>query len=414
MKKLRPILLAGGVGSRLWPLSTEDRPKQFIPIFKEFSLFDLTLQRLNKGSLFKKPIIVTSERYLIYVNESLSRTGIEAEIIILEPDAKNTFPAITMAIILALKKDKSENFIVTPSDHHISVNKPFYDSCLLARNNLEKKGLTLMGIAPHFPSTEYGYILTASNDNESKIKTVECFIEKPDLDKSKELIKNPDVYWNAGIFIFNGSWFLKNVNRINKNAVERISKAIQLGSAKSNFFYPHIDSFNKLNKISFDKAFVETNKLSFMVGLDAGWSDMGSWSSLGALQRDPNSSMTLYSEGSYDRSEKPWGFFETLMETETSKVKLLYVLQGEKLSLQKHKHRNETWHVISGTAKVTKDNERFTMQIGDSVIIKKNQLHRLENSGDTPLQIIEVQTGSYFGEDDIIRLEDSYGRADLH
>ena len=122
MKKLRPILLAGGVGSRLWPLSTEDRPKQFIPIFKEFSLFDLTLQRLNKGQLFKKPLIVTSERYLEQVNESLLRTGIEAERIILEPESKNTFPAITMAIILALQKDKSENFIVTPSDHYISIS----------------------------------------------------------------------------------------------------------------------------------------------------------------------------------------------------------------------------------------------------------------------------------------------------
>ena len=150
MKKLRPILLAGGVGSRLWPLSTEDRPKQFIPIFKEFSLFDLTLQRMNNGQLFKKPIIVTTERYLEQVNLSLLRTGIEAEKIILEPEAKNTFPAITMAILLALQKDKSENFIVAPSDHYISINKNFHDCCLLARSNLEKGGLILMGIDPQY------------------------------------------------------------------------------------------------------------------------------------------------------------------------------------------------------------------------------------------------------------------------
>ena len=151
-----------------------------------------------------------------------------------------------------------------------------------------------------------------------------------------------------------------------------------------------------------------------MVELKAGWSDLGSWSALGAMQRDPGSAMTLYSEGSYDKAEKPWGYFETLMETDASKVKLLYVLPGERLSLQKHQHRRETWYVIHGTAKVTKDKERFTMQTGDSVIIEKNQLHRLENSGDIPLQIIEVLTGSYFGEDDIIRLEDSYGRVDIH
>ena len=412
MKKLRPILLAGGIGIRLWPLSTEDRPKQFIPIFKEFSLFDLTLQRLNKEQLFKKPIIVTSENYLEQVNESLLRTGIEAEKIILEPEAKNTFPAITMAIILALQKDKSENFIVTPSDHYISINKNFHDCCLLAKNNLDKEGLILMGIAPQHPSKDFGYISTNSQD--SKIKSVRNFIEKPDIKKSKKLIQNPNVYWNAGIFIFNGSWCLDNLNSINSQALREISKVVKEGISKSNFFYPNSNLFHKLRKQSFDKVFVEKNKPSFMIELDAGWSDLGSWSALGALQRDPGSDMTLYEEGSYDRAEKPWGYYETLLETDTSKVKLLYVLPGEKLSLQKHKFRSETWYVIHGVARVTKDQERFTMQTGDSVIIEKNQIHRLENSGDIPLQVIEVQTGSYFGEDDITRFEDSYGRVDLH
>jgi len=412
MKKLRPILLAGGTGSRLWPLSTEDRPKQFIPIFKEFSLFDLTLQRLNKGQLFKKPIIVTSEKYLKQVNESLSRTGIEAERVILEPEAKNTFPAITMAIVLALQKDKSENFIVTPSDHYISINKNFHDCCLLAKNNLDKKGLFLLGIAPQHPSKDFGYI--SINSQDSKIKSVQNFIEKPDLEKSKKLIKNPNVYWNSGIFIFNGSWYLDNLNSINSRALREILEVVKEGTTKSNFFYPNSNLFNKLRKLSFDKVFVEKNKSSFMIELNAGWSDLGTWSALGALQRDPGSDMTLYAEGSCYRSEKPWGYFETLMETHISKVKLLHVLPGERLSLQKHKHRNETWYVVQGVAKVTKDKEKFTMETGDSVIIEKNQLHRLENSGVIPLQIIEVQTGSYFGEDDIIRLEDSYGRADLH
>ena len=412
MKKLRPILLAGGVGSRLWPLSTEERPKQFIPIFKEFSLFDLTLQRLNKGQLFKKPIIVTFERYLEQVNQSLLRTGMEAERIILEPESKNTFPAITMAIILALQKDKSENFIVTPSDHYISINKNFHDCCLLARSNIDKDGLILMGIAPQHPSKEYGYILTNLQDN--KIKSVQNFIEKPDLEKSKKLVKNPNVYWNAGIFIFNGSWYESNLNTINSQALKDISQVVIEGTAKSNFFYPNTNLFNKLNKSSFDKEFVEKNRTSFMIELNAGWSDLGSWSALGALQRDPGSSMTLYSEGSCDRTEKPWGYFETLMETDASKVKLLYVLPGQRLSLQKHEHRSETWHVIHGSAKVTKDKKKFAMEMGDSVIIEKNQLHRLENSGEIPLQIIEIQTGSYFGEDDIVRLEDSYGRVELN
>ena len=220
MKKLRPILLAGGVGSRLWPLSTEDRPKQFIPIFKEFSLFDLTLQRLSKGSLFKKPIIVTSERYLDLVNRSLLRTGIEAEKIILEPEPKNTFPAITTAIILALQKDESENFIVTPSDHYISINKNFHDCCLLSRANLDKDGLVLMGITPQHASKDYGYISTSLIGG--KIKDVESFIEKPNLQKSKELIKNPNIYWNSGIFILNGSWYLNSLNKINSDILNQV------------------------------------------------------------------------------------------------------------------------------------------------------------------------------------------------
>ena len=225
---------------------------------------------------------------------------------------------------------------------------------------------------------------------------------------------SPNIYWNSGIFILNGSWYLNSLNKINSEVLEEITKVVNEGIAKSNCFYPNIDLFKKLKKSSFDKVFVEKNKLSFMVDLNAGWSDLGSWSSLGALQRDPEGMMTLYSEGSYHRVKKPWGFFETLMETSASKVKLLHVLPGERLSLQKHKLRSETWYVIQGNARVTKDNERFTMQTGDSVIIEKNQVHRLENPGDIPLQIIEVQTGDYFGEDDIIRLEDSYGRVDLH
>ena len=404
--------MAGGSGKRLWPLSTKERPKQFISFFGEYSLFDLTLQRLNKASLFKNPIIVTSEEYLSYVEDSIIRTGIEPEKIILEPFSKNTFPAISLAVMTALLKNKDENFIATPSDQYISKNKEFHKSCVIARNNLDKNGLILMGIAPQYPSKDYGYIST--NLQETKIKSVQDFIEKPDLKESKKLIKDPNVYWNSGIFIFNGSWYISNLNKINSQALEEILEVVKEGITKSNFFYPNSNLFNKLKKLSFDKVFVENNKLSFMVELKAGWSDLGSWSTLGAMQRDPGSAMTLYSEGSYDKAEKPWGYFETLMETDASKVKLLYVLPGERLSLQKHQHRRETWYVIHGTAKVTKDKERFTMQTGDSVIIEKNQLHRLENSGDIPLQIIEVQTGSYFGEDDIIRLEDSYGRVDIH
>jgi len=408
--KLRPIILAGGTGARLWPLSTEERPKQFIPMFKGLSLFDLTLQRLNKKSLFKRPIIVTLNRYLDFVNSSLLRTGIEAETIILEPEAKNTFPAITTAVMLALKKDSSENFFVSPSDHYISSNKNFHDSCGLAGKEIKNGGLILMGVRPEQPSIEYGYISTEQNNR--NIKNVVGFIEKPNLDKSKKLISQPNVYWNAGVFAFNGSWFLNELEKINKKMLLNISDIVQLESGYSNVFTPNKILFKEVQKISFDKAFVEENTKTSMTILNAGWSDLGSWFSLAALHKNLDSLFIPYFEEAYDRYIRPWGFFETLMENDSCKVKLLSILPNEKLSLQKHQHRKETWHVIQGTATIVRGKERFILQPGEIITIKKNQVHRLENLGDDSLEVIEIQTGSYFGEDDIVRIEDSYGRID--
>ena len=434
--KLRPILLAGGSGSRLWPLSTEDKPKQFIPIFKEFSLFDLSLQRLNKNSLFKKPIIVTSDKYIQYVNDSLLRTGIEAEKIILEPEAKNTFPAIIMAVILGLKKNSSENFLIAPSDHYISLNKNFYDSCIKAESSIRNTGLILMGIKPEHPSTEYGYISSGTSKN--GVKTVNSFIEKPDLESSRALIKKSSVYWNSGMFLFNGQWFIDELNKLDNKMFLNVTNALKPGSFKGSIFTPDKKLFKKIKNYSFDKgsdlgffrfdpsAWSKCESLSIdyaimehapnlvAVPFFAGWSDLGSWASLGALHKDPKSDMTLYTEGAYSRVEKPWGYFETLMENNLSKLKLLSVFPGGKLSLQMHEKRMETWYVIQGEAKVTKGDQKLILHTGESVSIEKNQLHRLENETDNSLKVIEVQSGSYFGEDDIIRVQDTYGRAGLH
>jgi len=411
-KLLRPIILAGGSGTRLWPLSTEERPKQFLPIFKEFSLFDLSLQRLNKRSLFKKPIIVTSERYIDYVNGSLMRMGLDAEKIILEPEGKNTSPAITTAVMLALKKDPSEIFFVAPSDHYISINKNFHAVCASAYKEAKLEGLVLMGILPDRPSSEFGYIST--DKKISLINKVNKFYEKPNLDMAKRLIEQPGIFWNSGMFTFNGAWFLKTLKKVDNEMYLKISKIVGPHLDKSNIFMPDVTKFSKLRNISFDVGFVDKIKEVSMVLLDAGWSDLGSWVSLSQLYREPDSSMTLFSKDAYVRQDKPWGYFKTLMESEVSKVKLLSVSPREKLSLQKHKRRKETWHIIKGSAKVTRDNEIFLMKIGESITIEKNQLHRLENETDEILEVIEIQRGSYFGEDDITRLEDHYGRADLH
>tara|TARA_Y100000746_G_scaffold190174_1_gene169918 strand:+ start:694 stop:1938 length:1245 start_codon:yes stop_codon:yes gene_type:complete len=412
IKKLRPIVLAGGTGKRLWPLSTKDKPKQFIPLFGEYSLFDLTLQRLNQDAIFKRPIIVTSRDYLGYVEDSITRTGVEPEKIILEPASKNTFPAISLAVMTALLKNKDERFLITPSDHYISKNKEFHNTCKIARDNFEYEGLILFGVKPENASPEYGYI-TATYLGES-VSKVESFIEKPDSEKAKELITKPNVLWNAGMFSFDGSWFLKSCKKIDKAALKEIEYLKPKEYPESLYIFPDEDKFTKISSSPFDKIFVENNTTNYVIQLKAGWSDLGSWYSLSSLHKNLKNEMTLFPDDSFSREERPWGFFENLMETRTSKVKLLCVFPDQKLSLQRHKYRSETWYVIEGEAKVTKSNERFTLLSGDSIAIEKNEEHRLENLSDKPLEIIEIQTGTYFGEDDIIRIKDSYGRADIH
>ena len=411
-KKLRPIILAGGSGTRLWPLSTKEKPKQFIPLFGEYSLFDLTLQRLNKDSLFKKPIVVSSKQYIEYIHDSMERTGVELELIILEPQAKNTFPAITLAVKMAMMNNEDETFFIAPSDHYISKNKEFHDTCKVALEKSEENCLVLFGIRTESPSSEYGYIVSKSHEEE--VNKVKKFVEKPDFDKAKNLLNKHNALWNSGMFIFNGPWFLDTCQEIKLEDLNKISNILPKYYPKNLEFYLPKDKFSKLNSTSFDKAFVEKINKSYVTVLNAGWSDLGSWISLSALWSDPNSKMTIFSGIDHSRVNKPWGFFEVLMETDVSKVKFISVLPEQKLSLQKHQYRSETWYVISGKAKVTKGNERFTMLSGDSVIINQNEEHRLENVSEQPLEIIEIQSGTYFGEDDIVRIKDSYGRAGLH
>ena len=180
------------------------------------------------------------------------------------------------------------------------------------------------------------------------------------------------------------------------------------------YFYPDPKEFSKLEDLSFDKGFVELNKNNYVATLDAGWTDLGSWHTLSNLQKMPEHGLTLYSEGLYPRTEKPWGFFEVLLESETSKVKILSINPGQKLSMQMHEHRSETWYITQGVATVTKSDEVIELYPGESIIIQKKEKHRIENIHDEVLEIIEIQTGSYFGEDDIIRFDDMYGRKDFH
>tara|TARA_B100000212_G_scaffold338447_1_gene314980 strand:+ start:163 stop:1407 length:1245 start_codon:yes stop_codon:yes gene_type:complete len=411
-KKFRPVILAGGSGKRLWPLSTDERPKQFISLFGDLSLFDLTLQRVNNRDLFEKPIVVTSEKYIQFVEDSLSKTGLEVEKVFLEPESKNTFAALTLPVLTANKAKDFERYIVMPSDHYIPFNKSFYEACSNVQNQFKKKALTLFGVKPTNPSTEYGYIsMVPSNNN---LKNISSFIEKPTLEKAKLLIKQPDTLWNSGIFCFDGKWLDKTIELRFPNMYSIMMDILSGENLEQLYFYPSKMKFSKLDEISFDKAFVESNENNYVANLEAGWTDLGSWHSLVKLQKNPDHGLTLYTEGDYPRTEKPWGFFEVLLETEFSKVKILSINPDQMISMQMHRYRSETWYITQGKATVTLGDRTVDLFPGESISIDVNEKHRVHNSGDEILEIIEVQTGTYFGEDDIIRFEDIYGRKDFH
>ena len=410
--KFRPIILAGGSGKRLWPLSTKKRPKQFISLFGDLSLFDLTLQRINNRDLFKKPIIVTSEEYLSLVEESLSKTGLEVERVILEPESKNTFSALALPVLALMKQKAEERYMVLPSDHYIPFNKSFYKTCTNIKNLFKKEALTLIGVLPDNPSTEYGYIsIKPSND---ELKRVKSFIEKPKLEKAKQLVKQPNTFWNSGIFCFEGKWLGESIKTLEPEMYSLLLDLLPFPEDDQIYFYPDKDKFSKLTDISFDKAIVESNRHNFVATLDAGWTDLGSWHSLSNLQKQPEHGLTLYADGNYPRTEKPWGYFEILFETKFSKVKILSVDPGQMLSMQMHEHRSETWYVTQGIATVTKEDKKLELYPGENILIEQRERHRVQNFGNEVLEIIEIQTGTYFGEDDIVRFEDMYGRKDFH
>ena len=271
--KFRPIILAGGSGKRLWPLSTDERPKQFISLFGDLSLFDLTLQRVNNRDIFNKPIVVTSEKYIEFVEDSLSKTGLEVKTIFLEPESKNTFAALALPIMASIKRKEFERFMVMPSDHYIPYNKSFYEACSNVENQFKKEALTLFGVKPNSPSIEYGYIsMIPSNGNLKKVKS---FIEKPVLEKAKLLVKQPDTLWNSGIFCFEGEWLSKLIKITHPELHSIMTDLISREKLEDLYFYPNKEKFSELEDISFDKAFVESNENNYVANLDAGWTDLG-------------------------------------------------------------------------------------------------------------------------------------------
>ena len=471
-----PLILCGGTGSRLWPLSRESYPKQFLSIKKddEFSLLQRTIQRISTLKNLKKPILVCNEEHRFIVAEQMRELNIEDFIILLEPFGRNTAPAITLAALKSFELEEDPILLVLSSDHEIKNTEKFLDVVDIGLKFAKMNQLVTFGIVPTSPETGYGYI-KAKRPFGDKIEglNIESFIEKPNKETAQKLVNDSRYTWNSGMFMFKSKEIIEEINEFSPEILLCCKNAIH--KSKLDLDFQRLDkvSFEKCENISIDIAVMEKTSKGIVIPLDAGWSDIGSWE---AVWETSNKDLDdNYIEGkvvlkntknSYFRSEnrlivgigcddlivvetrdailisdkkssqkvkdivtqlkknkiaegkthrkiyRPWGHYLSVIEANRWQVKLIIVKPGEKLSLQMHHHRSEHWVVVSGTARVEVDEEIKVLSENQSIYIPLGSKHRLSNPGKIPLELIEVQSGSYIGEDDIVRLEDFYGRAE--
>ena len=469
-KLVTPLILAGGSGTRLWPISRKDKPKQFLEIFDSYSLLQLTTLRC-KNKIFNEPIFIVGEQHRFIVAEQLRLIGLKNPHIILEPEPKNTTAAITIGALYAKNMNLLEPLLVLPSDHYIKDSKEFTN--LMHKTStldIEDK-LICFGIQPTSPETKYGYILKKDTKYENfYLKKIKKFLEKPDIIKARNLIKRKAL-WNSGMFLFNIDSILNEV-KLQSAQIYKNSK-LSLDKAKPDMDFIRLDSsaFNKIKSISIDHAVFEKANNSYVVPTNLNWNDLGTYNALWDIGKKDNNNNVItgdviidnvknsyiYSDrnlvtvsnienvnvistqdatlvtsikksneiksltGMLEKNKRkeltehvitnrPWGYFENISSNNNHKIKKLTVMPGKKLSLQSHSKRSEHWVVISGVATVTKNNKEFILNKDESTFIPVNVKHRLANATKDSLIIIEVQTGKYFGEDDIKRFEDIYGR----
>ena len=471
---IHPILLCGGSGTRLWPLSRKSYPKQFAKLMGDESLFQASARRLS-GDGFAAPVVVTGDSFRFIVTEQLAQIELAAQGILIEPEGRNTAPAILAAAMWVAKSDPQALMLVAPSDHVIPDTDAFAQTVQAAVPRAQAGDLVTFGITPTRAETGYGYLeLAADADAGAKTpQTLARFVEKPDASRAADMLVAGNFLWNAGIFLFTAQAIIAAYQTHAPNLIDAVTAA--LGGANSDLGFTRLDAtaWEKADDISVDYAIMEKADNLAVMPFGAGWSDLGGWDAVW-LETGPDAQGNVCSDNATaidcadtllrsetegvqlvgigldniiaiamgdavlvaDKSQaqrvkeavdalkargasqavqlprdyRPWGWYESLVIGARFQVKRIVVNPGAALSLQSHHHRSEHWIVVEGTAKVTVDDEVKLVGENQSVYIPLGAIHRMENPGKVPMVLIEVQTGSYFGEDDIIRYEDIYAR----
>jgi mannose-1-phosphate guanylyltransferase/mannose-1-phosphate guanylyltransferase/mannose-6-phosphate isomerase len=463
-----PVILSGGSGTRLWPLSRGQYPKQFLPLVSSYSMLQETVRRLSGVPGLKAPIAVCNEDHRFMMAEQLWEIGTKPSAIILEPVGKNTAPAVAMAALSATSED--DVLLILPADHVIGNLPAFHKAIAQAARLAEQGFLVTFGIVPNQPETGYGYIKRDKEQQGDAFK-VASFVEKPDMETAKRYLQSGDYFWNSGMFAFTAGNFLKELEKFNPQMLSVCQQALQAAKVDMDFVRLDKAIFSTCPSDSIDYAIMEKTDKAVVIPLDADWNDVGSWSALwDVTEKDASGNavsgdvMTVDTRNSYifaenklvtvigvenlivvetkdavmiaakDRVQevkqivdqlkklgrteadshrkvyRPWGHYDSVDGGDRHQTKRIVVKPGAKLSLQKHHHRAEHWVVVKGTALVTKGDDKLLISENESIYIPLGVVHCLENPGVIPLEIVEVQSGSYLGEDDIVRFGDQYGR----
>ena len=398
--KIRPVILCGGAGTRLWENKKHHQPKQFID-FGGWSLMQKTLERV-KHKIFDYPIISTNKKYLFHVKKSLKKSKIKKYKIILEPAKKNTSPAILAS---ALIKDIPYNqpLMYFPSDHLLEKNSIFARAIKETSIHLDNKNIFIFGIKPTDPSSEYGYFYTKKIKN--NLNKVLKFIEKPDKSKAKLVIKKKG-YWNSGMFFLRKDSLIYNFQKYERKTFKNCLNSVLKSKYRNNIYYLNKSAFKKCVEKSFDYAVLEKSKHINAIKLSIPWSDQGSWKEISKIY-NKNKSKYFRKKNVFHR---PWGSYTNLFKGNNFLVKELIVKPKGILSLQKHFHRSEHWLITKGKPMITLNNKKILKSKNDSVYIPKGAIHRIENPFNKTVNILEIQKGSILKETDIVRYQDIYGR----